>query len=95
MDNALSQVGLLVKCRKCLKESRVAPGTDYNGWFKSKIFTTWRLRWYCPEHYEIGENVDKKAFVNIGAPEPIEPNPNWGTSGLEEVDGLEELLNLV
>lgn len=94
MDEALSKVGLLVKCRKCLKEGRVAPGTDYNGWFKSKIFTTWRLRWYCPEHYEIGENEDQKASVNIPRVEP-EPNRDWGVSKVEEVDGLEELLNLV
>lgn len=53
MDEALLQVGLPVKCKRCGVKGSVKPRTDYNGWFR------WRLmrgasRWYCPEHAPLG-----------------------------------------
>jgi len=46
MFEALSQVGLPVKCRHCDKSHMVKPGTDYDGWSKSKV----SKKWSCPEH---------------------------------------------
>lgn len=100
-NQAVAQIGLPVVCKKCGAQSRVCPGTDYGGWFKSQIFTTWRLRWYCSEHYELGKEVDKKASQDITVRnlDPIwpiaEPNEKWEASEAEDVDGLEELLKLV
>lgn len=73
MEEALIQVGLPVKCRKCLKEGRVKPAfvdPTHGGWYKSKMFRTKRLRWYCPEHYELGREEDNRFYENYKTPDP-------------------------
>lgn len=65
METALAKIGLPVKCRKCREPGLVKPATDYGGWYKSKLFRSPHLRWYCPEHYEIGKAVDER-FKTIG-----------------------------
>lgn len=65
MDEVLVKVGLPVKCRKCRVRGFIKPGSDYGGWFKSKLFTRPHLRWYCPEHAEIGKAVDAR-FNTMG-----------------------------
>lgn len=76
MDQALIQVGLPVKCRKCLAPGFVKPNSDYGGWYKSKMFRMFpRNRWYCPEHYEIGRSVDNKFYENYKTPDPYPEKP--------------------
>lgn len=70
MDHAILKVGLPVKCRKCKKEGRVKPGGDYGGWYKSKIYRSHKIKWYCPKHYEIGRAVDNRFFDNLNTPDP-------------------------
>lgn len=65
MDETLLQVGLPVKCRKCDTKGFVKPDKKYGGWYKSRLFRTKRLRWYCPEHHDIGKSVDDKFFKTV------------------------------
>lgn len=70
MEQALIKVGLPVKCRKCGKKGFVKPGTDYGGWFGSRLFKLRHLRWYCPKHAKIGKAVDDRFFEHCRDPEP-------------------------
>lgn len=73
MDEALIQVGLPVKCRKCRKEGRVKPlfvDPDHGGWYKSKLLRSTPNRWFCPEHYEIGREMDNHFYENYKTPDP-------------------------
>ena len=63
------QIGLPVKCRKCKTPGQVKP-KNYGGWYKSKMFRFKRLKWYCPEHYELGREVDNKFYENYKTPDP-------------------------
>lgn len=65
MEETLIQVGLPVRCRKCRERGFIKAGSDYNGWFKSKIFKQPHLRWYCPDHAKIGKAVDDR-FNTVG-----------------------------
>lgn len=75
MEEALIQVGLPVTCawgdcgtRGFVKPRFVTP--DYGGWYKSKLFRFKRKRWYCPEHYENGREIDNKFYENYKTPDP-------------------------
>lgn len=70
MDHALIEVGLPVKCRKCRKEGRVRPNTNYDGWYKSKFFRLKRYKWFCTEHYELGREIDNRFYENHKTPDP-------------------------
>ncbi len=77
MEEALKQVGLPVKCAfgDCGRRSTVKPKTDYNGWYKSKIFRyVHRKKWWCPDHYQKGREIDNKFYENYKTPDP-EPTP--------------------
>jgi hypothetical protein len=71
MDQAIAKIGLPVRCRKCRVRGFIIPGSDYGGWFKSMLFTRPHLRWYCPEHYEIGKAVDTR-FNEIHVEVPVD-----------------------
>lgn len=73
MEEALIRYGLPVKCRKCKKKGVVKPATDYNGWYKSKLFRK-SNRWFCPEHYNVGKQADDNFYVRISQPVVIEEN---------------------
>jgi hypothetical protein len=73
MEEALRQIGLPVKCAygDCEVTGHVKPGTDYGGWYKSKMFRFKpRKRWFCPEHYEDGRRIDNKFYENYRTPDP-------------------------
>lgn len=73
MEEALIQVGLPVKCRMCETRGFVKPkfmDPEHGGWYKSRMFRTKRLRWYCPEHYENGRAEDNKFYENYKTPDP-------------------------
>lgn len=70
----IAHVGMPVTCRQCKVKAFVKPNTDYDGWYKSKIFRFKRLRWFCPEHYEIGREIDNRFYENYKTPDP-EPEP--------------------
>lgn len=73
MDQALSKVGLPVKCAygDCKAKSLVRPQSDYGGWYKSKLFRyKQHLRWFCPKHYEKGREIDNKFYENYQTPDP-------------------------
>ena len=74
LDEVLIQVGLPVKCRKCRTGGFIKPMSDYGGWYKSKIFRFKRLKWYCPEHYEIGRHIDNQFYENYKTPDPYKEN---------------------
>lgn len=81
MEQGLIEVGLPVKCYKCKKNGFVKPRTDYGGWYKSKLFRFKRLRWFCPEHYEVGRAIDNKFYENYKTPDPY-PEPEDATEEL-------------
>lgn len=81
MEAALYSVGLPVTCRHCGEKGFVKPHTDHGGWYKSKLFRTKRIRWYCPEHYQMGRDVDNKFYENYKTPDP-EPTPEDATAEL-------------
>lgn len=73
MEEAIIQVGLPVKCNfgDCESTTFVKPHTDYNGWYKSKFFRfRWKKRWYCPDHYEKGREIDNNFYENWKTPHP-------------------------
>lgn len=70
MEEALIHIGLPVKCRCCDNRGFVKPCSDYGGWYKSKFYRLKRLKWFCPEHYEIGRDVDNKFYENYKTPDP-------------------------
>lgn len=73
MDHALVEVGLPVKCAwgDCGTKGNVKPATDYGGWYKSKFFRfRIKKRWYCPEHYEKGRELDNRFYDNWKTPDP-------------------------
>lgn len=73
MEEALIQVGLPVTCAfgDCGTKGFVKPATDYGGWYKSKFFRLrFKKRWYCPEHYEKGREIDNRFYENYKTPDP-------------------------
>lgn len=73
MEQALIQVGLPVKCAfgDCESTGFVKPHTDHDGWYKSKMFRMRpRKRWFCPEHYERGREIDNRFYENYKTPDP-------------------------
>lgn len=72
MEQALLQVGLPVTCAfgDCDTTGFVKPRSDYGGWYKSKLFRFKRKRWYCPEHYEKGREIDNRFYQNYATPHP-------------------------
>lgn len=70
MDQALEKIGLPVKCRKCRKAGNVIPRTDYGGWYKSKILRMRPNKWFCPEHAQIGSDMDDNFYMRYATPEP-------------------------
>ena len=72
MEPALIAVGLPVKCRKCGKKGFVKPRTDYGGWYKSRLLRRTTRKWFCPEHAEKGEKMDKNFYERYKTPEPVE-----------------------
>jgi len=74
VEEAIIQVGLAVKCSygDCETAGRVKPATDYGGWYKLKMFRlrNWKKRWYCPEHYEQGRELDNRFYENWKTPDP-------------------------
>jgi hypothetical protein len=72
MDEYLIQVGLPVKCRKCRTEGRVKPATDYSGWYKSRVLRMRLNKWFCPEHAEIGKNMDDHFYQRYATPAPVD-----------------------
>lgn len=73
MEEALVQIGLPVTCAyaDCGVKGFVKPATDYGGWYKSKMFRfKIRKRWFCPEHYEKGREIDNKFYENFKTPDP-------------------------
>lgn len=88
VDNALVRVGLPVKCGwgDCEATGFVKPATDYGGWYKSKMFRLRiKKRWFCPEHYEKGRELDNRFYENYKTPDPY-PEPE---------DSLDELYKLI
>lgn len=87
MDNALSQVGLPVKCRHCDATALVKPGTDYNGWSRSRV----TKKWSCPEHSSEGmDNSFKRRFSENT---PIVIESEVVEEPTDELDKLYELLD--
>ena len=72
MEEALIQIGLPVKCiyANCQSRGFVKPRSDYGGWYKAKIYRKRKKRWFCPEHYEKGEELDKRFFEDYKTPTP-------------------------
>lgn len=73
MEEAIIQVGLPVTCAygDCGAKTFVKPSTDYGGWYKSKFFRfRFKKRWYCPEHYDKGREIDNKFYENFKTPDP-------------------------
>ncbi len=73
MEEALINVGLPVKCAygDCGEKGFVKPHSDYGGWYKSKFFRLRpKKRWYCPEHYDKGREIDNKFYENWRTPDP-------------------------
>lgn len=73
MEEALVQIGLPVTCAfgDCGTKGHVKPQSDYDGWYKSKFFRLRiKKRWYCPEHYEKGREIDNKFYENYRTPDP-------------------------
>jgi len=72
MDEALIQIGLPVKCiyADCQAKGFVKPKTDYDGWYKAKLYRRKRKRWFCPEHKLEGVDLDKKFYEDYKTPEP-------------------------
>lgn len=84
MDQALIQVGLPVKCRKCLTPGRVKPSSDYDGWYRLRIS---RKEWFCPEHAKIGKDMDQRFYEKYKTPEPaVDPDK-------EDIEELYKLLD--
>ena len=84
MEEALLQVGLPVKCAygDCEDTNFVKPQTDYDGWYKSKFFRfRFKKRWFCPEHYEAGREIDNRFYDNWKTPDPYNEND---TASIEE-----------
>lgn len=83
-EAALIEVGLPVKCRKCKKKGVVKPN-NYGGWYKCKIFGRSPNKWFCPEHYDIANDMEDRFYQMSVTPEP-EPSKE---------DEIEELYNLL
>lgn len=84
MEEALLQVGLPVSCAygDCEAHAFVKPRTDYGGWYKSKFFRfRFKKRWFCPEHYEAGREIDNRFYDNWKTPDPYNEND---TASIEE-----------
>ena len=85
MDEVLLKIGFPVNCRKCRVEGRVRPQTDYGGWYKSTLLRK-SNRWFCPEHHDIGKQMDNGFYARYATPEPVEAPE-------ETVDELYKLLD--
>lgn len=75
MDAALELVGLPVKCAygDCEATGFMKPRSDYDGWYKSKMFRLKpRKKWFCPDHYEHGRQIDNRFYENIRTPDPYD-----------------------
>lgn len=76
MEEALIQVGLPVRCAygDCGVTGHVKPkfvDETHGGWYKSKFFRLRpRKRWFCPEHYEQGREIDNRFYENWKTPDP-------------------------
>lgn len=83
MDPALAKVGLPVKCAygDCTTSGFVKPGSDYGGWYKSRLFRFKRKRWFCPKHFEEGKAIDDKFYKTYKTPDP-ELSPESATEAL-------------
>jgi hypothetical protein len=68
MEIALERIGLPVKCRKCGKKGNVRPRTDYGGWHKSRFMLRSMNKWFCPEHAQIGKDMDKRFTMKFEPP---------------------------
>ena len=88
IENALAGTGLPVACRygDCETQGFVKPSTDYGGWYKSKFYR-FRKKWFCPEHYQKGRDIDNKFYQNWQTPDPY--------TEIEELSAEEELYNLL
>lgn len=92
MDQALIQIGLPVCCAygDCGTTAFVKPHSDYDGWYKSKFFRLRpRKRWFCPEHYEKGREIDNRFYENYKTPDPYLEKKGVETT----VDELYKLLD--
>jgi len=78
MEEALIQVGLPVKCGTCKERGFVKPGTDYNGWHKSRLLRGQSTKkWYCPgDHADWARELDRKFYEENRNPEPEPPVEN-------------------
>jgi hypothetical protein len=85
METALEYgLGLPVTCGygDCGQKGFVKPRTDYGGWYKSKIFRFKpRKKWFCPNHYEHGRQIDNRFYANYMTPDPY---PDTGEGSIEE-----------
>lgn len=75
MEAALVQIGLPVICgfADCGAKDLVKPHTNHNGWYKSKLFRkVLRKKWYCPEHYQQGREIDNHFYKNYLTPDPYD-----------------------
>lgn len=71
MDQALTQVGLPVRCAwaDCQTKGFVKPATDHGGWMRR----TGR-RWYCPDHAKEAKQFYDSIVAKYATPDP-EPIP--------------------
>lgn len=87
MEEALIQVGLPVRCgyADCGVTGHVKPAfvdPTHGGWYKSKFFRLrYKKRWFCPEHYEAGREIDNRFYDNWKTPDPYNEND---TASIEE-----------
>lgn len=76
MEEALIQVGLPVHCGwgDCEITGFVKPkcvDPTHGGWYKSKMFRfRIKKRWFCPDHYEKGRELDNRFYENLKTPDP-------------------------
>ena len=76
MEPALLNVGLPVLCAgatdeaiRCDLRGFVKPGTDYSGWYKSKLLRGYSTkRWFCPEHASDGKEIDDRFYARYQTP---------------------------
>lgn len=91
VEAALTQVGLPVVCAyaDCGQKGYVKPQSDYGGWYKSKMFRfKMHKRWFCPDHYKEGREIDNTFYRNLNTPDP------YSESELEKTqDELYKLLD--
>lgn len=93
MDQALLKVGLPVKCRKCRKEGRVKP-KNYGGWHKSQILRFKPNKWFCPEHAEIGKDMDERFYqISVASAEAQQQEQVKVEEQKSDIDELYELLD--